>query len=288
MGHVSLNLVCVCTNYDKGLLTIESAKEILEIHFEKINPILIVDNSGEFNKYENNITVLGLSGINGSYKARNASISFLEKNFEDTLFIDDDVRVQEFRNYYFKNNQIRGPLVKFFENPADDFENWYFENAFNQKRFKKSFSFLPTIFLFIPTSVFLEMKGFNDQLLSGGDMDFCFRAKNYLNCEIKLNEDIVVQTHLRNKSQILNKLSRQHFGHLYLAKLKLAGQNEIIIFLRILKAFVFLIFSLIGINKHPKEIYLLKIKDLSSIFFLTKELVMKRLFQNNITELEKR
>ena len=35
MGHVSLNLVCVCTNYDKGLLTIESAKEILEIHFEK-------------------------------------------------------------------------------------------------------------------------------------------------------------------------------------------------------------------------------------------------------------
>jgi hypothetical protein len=160
--------------------------------------------------------ILYTGGRKGSYAARNLGAKHAAGR--SLLFADDDCRLQSPVTFNKNEDIVVGAHIVFRDPPRDHWERWYQLNAFPQERFLKRFSFLPTIFLLVPASVFARIGGFNADLYSAGDMDFCRRASSV--SRLRVDQSIVVSTKSRAKVQLMRKLKRQCYGQAALASLQ--------------------------------------------------------------------
>lgn len=165
--------------------------------------ILVYDNSSN-NSVEvtDNTTTIYLEGINGSYRARNKALEFVQYG-EVVLLIDDDVSISGFKEICLDENVLYVPKIGVDGIPQTSLERWYVRYAFDQSKFVSQEKFAPTItWLFIYNGV-----SFNDNLQSGGDIE----ASRFFD-RLFLIDDFVINTSLRKNDAILIKFRRQILG----------------------------------------------------------------------------
>lgn len=186
-----------------------AAKETARsVNTDNILEILIVVDGSDRHEITrlDGVVVIHLFGLNGSYTARNIGAHSARGKY--LFFLDSGVTCVSLDFNNLTSEIIYGAgSVAFSRIPNNLWEQWYKKFAFNNSRFRSIWRFTPTISLLIDRHTFEENNGFNANLLSGGDLDFCRRLK----LPIDLDR-ISIETDLRNKEAIKLKLNRQLLG----------------------------------------------------------------------------
>lgn len=197
-----VSVIIPCTDL---LVAKETARSINTDNILEI--LIVVDGS---NRYEmtrlDGFVVIYLNGLNGSYKARNIGAQSAKGKY--LFFLDSGVSCINLDLNNLVSKMIYGAgSVEFARVPNNLWEEWYSKFAFNTSRFRLIWAFTPTISLIIDRRTFENSNGFNSDLLSGGDLEFCQRLK----LPIDLSR-IRIETDLRSTEEIKIKINRQLLG----------------------------------------------------------------------------
>ncbi len=243
-----ISIIIPCVSVEKGIKT---AKNVLRKIQNETEIIIVNDGQSENKHYSSaGFTIYELKGINGSYFCRNFGASKSCGNW--LYFLDSDVSFTNKFSIDIKENEIGYFDVTFNREPKNNYEKWYFKNAFKIDFFITYYNFVPTISLIVSREKFNTINGFNAKLFSSGDVDFC----NRLNLKYKKIKNTSLVANLREKDAIFLKLKRQILGHCIN---KINSSNKLIYFsfvlIKIIKNFI------------SGTIYSLNNKEYSSIYF---------------------
>tara|TARA_B100000768_G_C11254711_1_gene365810 strand:+ start:703 stop:1524 length:822 start_codon:yes stop_codon:yes gene_type:complete len=203
-----VSVIIPCTDL---LVAKETARSV---NTDNILEILIVVDGSDRHEITrlDGVVVIHLLGLNGSYTARNIGAQSAKGKY--LFFLDSGVTCISLDFNNLSSEIIYGAgSVAFSRIPNNLWEQWYKKFAFNNIRFRLIWRFTPTISLLIDRHTFEVNNGFNANLLSGGDLDFCHRLK----LPIDLDR-ISIETDLRNKGEIKLKLNRQLLGQEIMAR----------------------------------------------------------------------
>lgn len=190
--------------------------------------IYVIDNNSSTSlnhlvpKY-NNLTLFHESKP-GSYVARNKVLGQLNSDiiaFTDSDCIPNENWLTTSVEYLQKHgvDAVGGKVELFAANPkANIYELYDIVSGFNQKEYIEKDNFAATANLVVKTAIFEQLQGFNTELLSSGDKDFCHRlvAKGYT---LEYCDRAVIQHPARNSwKQVKTKLNRLLGGFYHLHK----------------------------------------------------------------------
>lgn len=211
-----IGIVIPTTNLSSGL---DTAYHILDRVCDVAAKIcVVVDGAGHCSSeaVTEVVKVVYVESLVGSYAARNLGVRSLCGTFSHYLFVDDGVFLEGNLSRLMARGIALSGRIRFIREPADTYEAWYSLNAFRQEYFLRRFGFLPTILLCVESSVYEAVNGFDEDLTSSGDVDFCHRIGKRVS--LGICDEVTVLAGLRGKGAIDKKLRRQVFGQLCLLR----------------------------------------------------------------------
>lgn len=210
-------MIVPTTDESEGVATARRVAQCLPSTWN-VSTAVVVDGSGtEESSSDEGRELLKLAQLGGSYRARNVGAeACIERWDPDFLvFADAGIDVELERCPDLMKGSLTGFEVAFDRPPETPTECWYQHNAFDSERFLATFGFVPTILVMVDARVFREVGGFDDELLSSGDVDFSRRVAQI--GHVRLRDDLRAITSSRTFRPLMRKLRRQVYGQVHLA-----------------------------------------------------------------------
>ena len=226
-AHLStLGIVIPVYNDWNNLQKCLEAISILKYPKELLKVRIIDNGSNDWPKevkFRSNIEVLKYN-IPGSYGARNRAAKGW--NVDVLAFTDSDCHPEinwasEGIKKIFKTNNrsiVAGKIILTTKEKYPSFAEQYDQIlGFDQERTVRRSIYCATANLFIPSNIFEQLGGFNEETMSGGDRDFCERA-NKEGIQIAYTSQAIVKHPARNFKELAKKQKRIVGGKISLNK----------------------------------------------------------------------
>jgi hypothetical protein len=284
----SIDIVIPCISVEKGISTSRINRAALKRYFDIVNVVIVVDTPEiRHHQSDSRDLIIYTGGGYGSYKARNLGVIH-SSGSQNLLFIDDDVQISGEISLPRKYG-ICGVNIVFRNNPNNDLEEWYKLNAFDIVRFSEKFNFVPTICMFVERRVYEQLKGFDERLLSAGDMNFCLRAiESKIINKVSILSGVNCTTSIRKDSKIPIKITRQIIGQcieIQIRKGFILGKFNI--FIRIIYLIGKYFVNIFPVKNSEKIILHIKIKFIIIAFFSSFLRLKKMMIDVNNIEISK-